>query len=390
MMPHRPIVHRRVHDPVERDECGDDGRHERRLGGTRSAHEHRGVGITAGEPSRLPRRRALAAGSTSGHAPSSRAPCCPDLPEHAAGTTTGEGRSDSTLSPRPRQWARSFSSTPTPTMPVRHRPRAPRASSPSPTRRSSSPTRQSGGRLHRPPSTVRSASRSTRSSIRSIAHLRRPERHRRQRPRHPVLHARRERAHAARTPALHRSASSTRAISSRRPATRGPVRGQQRRRDVLSARARSDAARSTATFSKTLSSRPSRSRTVAHEYQHLINASRRMYVNTYGDRLRGDVARRRARARRRGAAVLRARRGLAVARTSTRPTLREFDRSRERVQRRCDRRTSGASPSILKHQPRNSPYADNDSLATRGATWSFLRWAADHQYRPDGPSGTSS
>src|SRR5207249_7125960 len=32
-----------------------------------------------------------------------------------------------------------------------------------------------------------------------------------------------------------------------------------------------------------------------------------------------------------------------------------------------------ASPSV------NSPYADNDSLATRGATWSFLRYATDHQ-----------
>ena len=26
----------------------------------------------------------------------------------------------------------------------------------------------------------------------------------------------------------------------------------------------------------------------------------------------------------------------------------------------------------------NSPFADNDDLATRGATWSFLRYAADH------------
>jgi hypothetical protein len=29
-----------------------------------------------------------------------------------------------------------------------------------------------------------------------------------------------------------------------------------------------------------------------------------------------------------------------------------------------------------------SPYADDDSLSTRGATWSFLRWAADHQSAP--------
>lgn len=31
----------------------------------------------------------------------------------------------------------------------------------------------------------------------------------------------------------------------------------------------------------------------------------------------------------------------------------------------------------------NSPYADNDSLPTRGATWSFLRYTADRTGRPD-------
>ena len=32
----------------------------------------------------------------------------------------------------------------------------------------------------------------------------------------------------------------------------------------------------------------------------------------------------------------------------------------------------------------NSPFADNDDLATRGATWSFLRYAADHTGSDDG------
>jgi hypothetical protein len=32
----------------------------------------------------------------------------------------------------------------------------------------------------------------------------------------------------------------------------------------------------------------------------------------------------------------------------------------------------------------NSPFADNDDLATRGATWSFLRYAADHTGSGDG------
>jgi hypothetical protein len=32
----------------------------------------------------------------------------------------------------------------------------------------------------------------------------------------------------------------------------------------------------------------------------------------------------------------------------------------------------------------NSPFADNDELATRGATWSFLRYAVDHTGSDDG------
>ena len=39
---------------------------------------------------------------------------------------------------------------------------------------------------------------------------------------------------------------------------------------------------------------------------------------------------------------------------------------------------------FLENPVINSPYADNDSLETRGATWSFLRYAADHQGTSDG------
>jgi hypothetical protein len=38
----------------------------------------------------------------------------------------------------------------------------------------------------------------------------------------------------------------------------------------------------------------------------------------------------------------------------------------------------------LRAPSSNSPFADNDSLATRGATWSFLRYAADHTGSDDG------
>jgi hypothetical protein len=40
--------------------------------------------------------------------------------------------------------------------------------------------------------------------------------------------------------------------------------------------------------------------------------------------------------------------------------------------------------SYLGSPSSNSPFADNDDLATRGATWSFLRYAADHTGSDDG------
>ncbi len=120
---------------------------------------------------------------------------------------------------------------------------------------------------------------------------------------------------------------------------------------------------------------------VAHEYQHLINASRRIYVNpaatdfeeTWLDEGLSHIAEE---------LLFYARTSLAPKQDLDVPTLRasstyvsvfnddaidNFGRIREYM----------SSPS------KNSPYAHDDSLATRGATWSFLRWATDHNSASD-------
>ena len=122
--------------------------------------------------------------------------------------------------------------------------------------------------------------------------------------------------------------------------------------------------------------------TVGHEYQHLINASRRMYVNTAAsdfedtwlDEGLSHVAEEllffaetglqpRANI---GATLLRS--SSAYVDAFNNEAISNFGRLEEFL----------AAPSA------NSPFADNDSLATRGSTWSFLRYAADHTGSDDG------
>ncbi len=46
--------------------------------------------------------------------------------------------------------------------------------------------------------------------------------------------------------------------------------------------------------------------------------------------------------------------------------------------------TSAASTSFSPKPAQTSPYADNDDLNTRGATWNLLRYLADHRGTSDG------
>jgi hypothetical protein len=117
--------------------------------------------------------------------------------------------------------------------------------------------------------------------------------------------------------------------------------------------------------------------TVAHEFEHLINSSRRVYVNqeaedfeaTWLDEGLAHVAeellfyRRTGLAPRQNLDATRLRSTPAISSAFSDAGIDNFDRLSE----------------FLDAPTRNSPYAEDDSLATRGATWAFLRYAADQQ-----------
>jgi hypothetical protein len=122
--------------------------------------------------------------------------------------------------------------------------------------------------------------------------------------------------------------------------------------------------------------------TLGHEYQHLINASRRMYVNTgatdfeetWLDEGLSHVAEE---------LLFYAQTGLAprgnVDATKLRSSSAYVDAfNNEAIS------NFGRLEDYLGAPSSNSPFADNDDLATRGATWSFLRYAADHTGSDDG------
>jgi len=122
--------------------------------------------------------------------------------------------------------------------------------------------------------------------------------------------------------------------------------------------------------------------TLGHEYQHLINASRRMYVNTdatdfettWLDEGLSHVAEE---------LLFYAASGLAprvnIDATKLRSSSAYVDAFNEDAISNFSRLES-----YLGAPSSNSPFADNDDLATRGATWSFLRYAADHTGSDDG------
>ena len=117
--------------------------------------------------------------------------------------------------------------------------------------------------------------------------------------------------------------------------------------------------------------------TVAHEYQHLINASRQMYVNNAADESGREMARR----------------GLSHTAEESTSSARRVVPSREYRRERLLRsalchgvfdvrgqqlrslqivsRSAGGSVAVGSD-------AFDDDLPTRGAIWNFLRYAADH------------
>jgi hypothetical protein len=118
--------------------------------------------------------------------------------------------------------------------------------------------------------------------------------------------------------------------------------------------------------------------TTAHEFQHLINASRRLYVN----RAASDFE------------VVWLNEGLSHAAeellfyqqsAGLAPRM-DIDSTAFRTNQQnvtaynYDQAANfGRFKSYLVRPSTSSPYAPDDSLWTRGATWSFLRYAADHR-----------
>ena len=123
--------------------------------------------------------------------------------------------------------------------------------------------------------------------------------------------------------------------------------------------------------------------TTAHEFQHLINASRRLYINTAATDFEvvwlneglSHVAEELLFYKQSASLAPR----MDIDSTKFKGNQTNVDSYNFNEQANFGRfRLYLLKPSV------NAPYAPNDSLETRGATWSFLRFAADHRGTSDG------
>ena len=154
------------------------------------------------------------------------------------------------------------------------------------------------------------------------------------------------------------------------------VRGQQFRRDVLRRSCPIPPGGSASAQQKTdvLDVTPG---TLAHEYQHLINAGRRLYVNN-ARRLRRRLAERRAEPHRRRAVVLQGRAACAAAEHRRVSAIDAHAASIDAFNN-YQGDNNGRFELFIGKPSQTSVYGGNDSLETRGATWHMLRYLADHR-----------
>jgi hypothetical protein len=120
---------------------------------------------------------------------------------------------------------------------------------------------------------------------------------------------------------------------------------------------------------------------VAHEYQHLINASRRLYITEAEDFEEvwlneglSHIAEE----------LLFYRTSGLQPRTNVDATAITASQARVDAFNQHQVGNFGRYIEFLKQPERASPFADDDSLADRGAIWSFLRYAADRKAASDG------
>ncbi|MEO7084524.1 MAG: hypothetical protein ABI442_12605 [Gemmatimonadaceae bacterium] len=121
--------------------------------------------------------------------------------------------------------------------------------------------------------------------------------------------------------------------------------------------------------------------TLAHEYQHLINASRRIYVNNASDFEETWL----------DEGLAHTAEELLFFRVSGLSPRQNLDATAIRASsvyvdafNNYDSNNFGRYNEYLNNPTTYSPYADNDSLATRGAIRAFLRYAADRAGSTDG------
>ena len=119
--------------------------------------------------------------------------------------------------------------------------------------------------------------------------------------------------------------------------------------------------------------------TLAHEYQHLINAGRRLYVNTTADYpevvwLNEGLSHIAEELLFYRATGLNPRQNIDL--NTARGVSTQFSNYQGSNFGRYDE--------FLSKPAQSSPYADNDDLNTRGATWNLLRYLADHKGTSDG------
>jgi hypothetical protein len=124
--------------------------------------------------------------------------------------------------------------------------------------------------------------------------------------------------------------------------------------------------------------------TLAHEYQHLINAGRRLYVNTTSDYpevvwLNEGLSHIAEELLFYKATGLAPRQNIDI--NVARGVSTQFSNYQGSNFGRFDE--------FLAKPSQTSPYADNDDLNTRGATWNLLRYLADHKGSSDGSTWSS-
>jgi len=119
--------------------------------------------------------------------------------------------------------------------------------------------------------------------------------------------------------------------------------------------------------------------TLAHEYQHLINASRRLYINNadffetvWMNEGLSHVAEELLYYRVSGLAP-RQNIDIATVRANSVDNFNEFQAD-----------NIGRFEVFIEKPTKTNVYGDNDSLETRGATWNLLRYLADHRGTADG------